>query len=87
MSFLHLDDYPPPTSNARQHEPYQDNPATTSLQRTNIRFSDLNDTEPRLPGFHSSVSFIPTPEGVSKCPTYVRRRSRMEDREPSLIFV
>ncbi|KAI0247416.1 hypothetical protein BJV78DRAFT_1245577 [Lactifluus subvellereus] len=75
MSDPHLDtsSCPCPTGDARQHEPYRDDPAMTSSQRINIRSPSPNDTllEPQLPSSRSSVSLIPTPEGVSeRHPTY-----------------
>ena len=87
MSDPQLDVYPGPTSDAGQHEPYHDdNSAVTPTQRANIMSPELDDKE-RLPRFCSSVSLIPTPEGVPNRPRYVRCRSRMEDYEPSLTFV
>jgi hypothetical protein len=86
MSDLHLNFYPRPTGDACQHEPFHDSPAVTPTQRTNIIPPELNDKE-RPPSPCSSVSLIPTPEGVSNRPRYVRCRSRMEDYEPSLTFV
>ena len=87
MSDLHLSFYPRPTGDACQYESYHDNPAMTSSQRTNIRSLSLNGTEPSFSTFRNSVGILPASEGVSKPPPYVRCRSRMEDHEPSLIFV
>lgn len=84
MSNWHPDIYPRPTSDARQQEAYHDSPTTPS-QRI-IGSPGPSDTKPLLPSFRSSVGRLPTPDGVSERPGYVRPCLRMA-HEPLFIFV
>jgi hypothetical protein len=73
---------------AREQELYYDSPTMTSPQGINTKAPGFNEAaRPRDLSFRSFLPFIPAPGNVKRHPSYVRRRSRMEDYGPSLIFI
>jgi hypothetical protein len=80
--------YPSSPRDARELESYYDSPSMTPPQGINTMAPGFNEAaRPRDLSFRSSLPFIPAPGNVKRNPPYVRRRSRMEDYGPLLIFI
>jgi hypothetical protein len=77
--------FPSSPGEARKQELYYDSPTKTSPQGIDTRAPGFN--EAARPRDLSSLPFIPAAGNVKRNPPYVRRRSRMEDYGPSLIFI